>query len=61
VNPEAYVEDLSVGQQQRVELLKALYRNAELLILDEPTAVLAPQEVDELFAILRRMKEQARR
>ena len=61
MNPEAYVEDLSVGQQQRVELLKALYRNAELLILDEPTAVLAPQEVDELFAILRRMKEQARR
>jgi len=60
VNPEAYIEDLSVGQQQRVELLKALYRNAELLILDEPTAVLAPQEVDELFAILRRMKEQGK-
>jgi simple sugar transport system ATP-binding protein len=60
VDPEAYIEDLSVGQQQRVELLKALYRNAELLILDEPTAVLAPQEVDELFAILRRMKEQGK-
>lgn len=60
VDPEAYVEDLSVGQQQRVELLKALYRNAELLILDEPTAVLAPQEVDELFAILRRMKERGK-
>ena len=60
VDPEAYVEDLSVGQQQRVELLKALYRNAELLILDEPTAVLAPQEVDELFAILRRMKDQGK-
>ena len=60
VNPEAYIEDLSVGQQQRVELLKALYRNAELLILDEPTAVLAPQEVDELFAILRRMKDQGK-
>jgi len=60
VNPEAYIEDLSVGQQQRVELLKALYRNAELLILDEPTAVLAPQEVEEFFAILRRMKEQGK-
>jgi len=60
VDPRAHIEDLSVGQQQRVELLKALYRNAELLILDEPTAVLAPQEVDELFAILRRMKEQGK-
>jgi simple sugar transport system ATP-binding protein len=49
-----------VGQQQRVELLKALYRNAELLILDEPTAVLTPQEVQELFGILRRMKEQGK-
>jgi simple sugar transport system ATP-binding protein len=54
------VEDLSVGQQQRVELLKALYRDAELLILDEPTAVLSPQEVEEFFAILRRMKEQGK-
>ena len=54
------IEDLSVGQQQRVELLKALYRNAELLILDEPTAVLSPQEVEEFFAILRRMKEQGK-
>jgi simple sugar transport system ATP-binding protein len=60
VNPKAYIEDLSVGQQQRVELLKALYRNAELLILDEPTAVLTPQEVQELFGILRRMKEQGK-
>jgi simple sugar transport system ATP-binding protein len=60
VNPRALIEDLSVGQQQRVELLKALYRNAELLILDEPTAVLSPQEVEELFAILRRMKEQGK-
>src|SRR6478672_2059454 len=60
IDPNAYIEDLSVGQQQRVELLKALYRNAELLILDEPTAVLAPQEVDELFAILRRMKDQGK-
>jgi general nucleoside transport system ATP-binding protein len=60
VNPKAFVEDLSVGQQQRVELLKALYRNAELLILDEPTAVLSPQEVDEFFGILRRMKGQGK-
>lgn len=60
VNPRAYIEDLSVGQQQRVELLKALYRNAEMLILDEPTAVLSPQEVEEFFAILRRMKEQGK-
>ena len=60
VNPRAFIEDLSVGQQQRVELLKALYRNAELLILDEPTAVLSPQEVDEFFSILRRMKEQGK-
>ena len=60
VNPKAYIEDMSVGQQQRVELLKALYRNAELLILDEPTAVLSPQEVEEFFGILRRMKEQGK-
>jgi simple sugar transport system ATP-binding protein len=60
INPEAYIEDLSVGQQQRVELLKALYRNADLLILDEPTAVLTPQEVGEFFSILRRMKEQGK-
>jgi len=60
INPEAYIEDLSVGQQQRVELLKALYRNAELLILDEPTAVLSPQEVEEFFGILRRMKAQGK-
>ncbi len=60
VNPKAYIEDLSVGAQQRVELLKALYRNAELLILDEPTAVLTPQEVVEFFNILRRMREQGK-
>lgn len=60
INPRAVIEDLSVGQQQRVELLKALYRNADLLILDEPTAVLTPQEVNEFFAILRRMKGQGK-
>ena len=58
INPEAYIEDLSVGEQQRVELLKALYRKAKFLILDEPTAVLTPQEVEDFFNILRRMKEQ---
>ena len=60
INPRALIEDLSVGQQQRVELLKALYRNADLLILDEPTAVLTPQEVNEFFSILRRMKDQGK-
>src|SRR5437764_2040385 len=60
VNPETVIEHLSVGQQQRVELLKALYRRAELLILDEPTAVLTPQEVEEFFAILRRMRSQGK-
>jgi simple sugar transport system ATP-binding protein len=51
----AYIWQLSVGQQQRVEIIKALYRGAALLILDEPTAVLTPQEVDELFTIMRQM------
>ena len=60
VDPSALVHDLSVGQQQRVELLKALYREARLLILDEPTAVLTPQEVEEFFQILRRMREQGK-
>ncbi|HKR00543.1 MAG TPA: ABC transporter ATP-binding protein [Pyrinomonadaceae bacterium] len=60
IDPNATIESLSVGQQQRVELLKALYRQAQLLILDEPTAVLTPQEVEEFFAILRRMREQGK-
>jgi ABC-type uncharacterized transport system ATPase subunit len=60
VNPHTVIEHLSVGQQQRVELLKALYRHAQMLILDEPTAVLTPQEVDEFFAILRRMRQQGK-
>lgn len=60
VNPSVVIEHLSVGQQQRVELLKALYRHARLLILDEPTAVLTPQEVEEFFGILRRMRQQGK-
>jgi general nucleoside transport system ATP-binding protein len=53
VDPHARVENITVGQQQRVEIMKALYRNADILILDEPTAVLTPQEAQELFQILR--------
>ncbi|MEN8171701.1 MAG: ABC transporter ATP-binding protein [Chloroflexota bacterium] len=55
IDPKAYIWQLSVGQQQRVEIIKALYRGAALLILDEPTAVLTPQEVDEFFVIMRQM------
>lgn len=53
VDPQAKVRDLSVGQQQRIEIVKALYRGCDVLIMDEPTAVLLPQEVDELFEILK--------
>ncbi len=60
VNPKALIEDISVGAQQRVELLKAIYRIAQLLILDEPTAVLTPQETEDFFQILRQMKEQGK-
>ncbi len=56
VPPDAIVEELPVGVQQRVEILKALYREAQVLILDEPTAVLTPQETDELFAVMRSLK-----
>ena len=52
VDPDAKIEDISVGMQQRVEILKALYRGADILILDEPTAVLTPQEIDELINII---------
>ncbi len=60
IDPSRRVADLSVGEQQRVEILKVLYRNAELLILDEPTAVLAPVEVDDLFSVLRVLVAQGR-
>jgi simple sugar transport system ATP-binding protein len=55
VDPDAYIWQLAVGQKQRVEIIKALYRGAALLILDEPTAVLTPQEVDEFFVTVRQM------
>src|SRR5215471_53979 len=58
VDPAALVEDIGVGQQQRVEIMKALYRNADILILDEPTAVLTPQEALDLFEILRTLKRE---
>jgi simple sugar transport system ATP-binding protein len=58
VDPDAFVKDLSVGQEQRVEIVKALYRGARILILDEPTAVLTPQEADELFVVLRELVAQ---
>ncbi|WP_439527080.1 ATP-binding cassette domain-containing protein, partial [Roseovarius mucosus] len=58
VNPDARLGSLSVGERQRVEILKALYRDARILILDEPTAVLTPQQADALFAALRKMVAQ---
>tara|TARA_B100000029_G_C17594196_1_gene963519 strand:+ start:1016 stop:2542 length:1527 start_codon:yes stop_codon:yes gene_type:complete len=60
IDLDATISDLSVGYRQRVEILKALYRKAEILILDEPTGVLTPQEVDELFKILRSLKNEGK-
>jgi ABC-type uncharacterized transport system ATPase subunit len=57
INPDALVADLSVGERQRVEIMKALYRNARILILDEPTAVLTPQETENLFITLRSLTD----
>ncbi|CAN5726094.1 ABC transporter ATP-binding protein [soil metagenome] len=57
VDPDALIEDIPVGIQQRVEILKALYRDADCLILDEPTAVLTPSEIDDLFAIIESLKK----
>jgi len=58
VDPRARVDQLSLGQQQRVEILKAIYRGARILVLDEPTAVLTPQETREIFGVLRRLREE---
>ena len=60
VDPDARIQDITVAQQQRVEILKALYRGAEILVLDEPTAVLTPQEARELFAIIAELKAQGK-
>jgi general nucleoside transport system ATP-binding protein len=60
VDPDALIEDIGVGQQQRVEILKALYRKADILILDEPTGVLTPAEADQLFRILGRLKAEGK-
>ena len=60
VAPDARIDEIGVGQQQRVEILKALYRNAQILILDEPTGVLTPSEADHLFRILRGLREEGK-
>ncbi|MFZ9084915.1 MAG: ABC transporter ATP-binding protein, partial [Ilumatobacteraceae bacterium] len=60
IDPDAYIWQLAVGERQRAEILKALYRDAELLVLDEPTAVLTPPEVDELFKTLRQLTDDGR-
>jgi general nucleoside transport system ATP-binding protein len=60
VDPDARIQDITVAQQQRVEILKALYRGAEILVLDEPTAVLTPQEARELFAIIDELRAQGK-
>ncbi|HEV3403545.1 MAG TPA: ABC transporter ATP-binding protein [Gaiellaceae bacterium] len=60
VDPNAKIENITVGQQQRVEILKALFRGAEILILDEPTAVLTPQEAEELFKVIESLKGQGK-
>lgn len=60
VDPDVVIEDIGVGMQQRVEILKALYRQADILILDEPTGVLTPAEADQLFRILARLREEGK-
>lgn len=60
VNPDAYVRDISVGMEQRVEILKTLYRGADVLIFDEPTAVLTPQEIDELIVIMKELVKEGK-
>ncbi|MBQ0167403.1 MAG: ABC transporter ATP-binding protein [Treponema sp.] len=60
VDPKAKIEDITVGQQQRVEILKTLYSDSEIIIFDEPTAVLTPQEIDELMDIIRKLKQEGK-
>ena len=60
MEPDAIIQDVTVGMQQRVEILKALYRGADILILDEPTAVLTPQEIEELMSIMRNLANQGK-
>ena len=60
VDPNAVIEDLPVGVQQRVEILKALYRQADILILDEPTSVLTPQEIEGLFEVMELLRSQGK-
>ena len=60
VNPNAYIRDISVGQQQRVEILKTLYRDADIIIFDEPTAVLTPEEISEFMQILRELAKEGK-
>ncbi len=60
VDPDALIEDISVGQQQRVEILKTLFRSANIIIFDEPTAVLTPQEIDELMEILKKLRSEGK-
>lgn len=61
VDPDAIIEDITVGMQQRVEILKMLYRDNEILIFDEPTAVLTPQEIDELMKIMKTLRQKESR
>ena len=60
MNPDAYVRDISVGMQQRVEILKLLYRGADIMIFDEPTAILTPQEIDELYKIMESLRKKGK-
>ena len=60
VDPDALISDISVGMQQRVEILKMLYRENEILIFDEPTAVLTPQEIDELMKIMKELVKEGK-
>src|SRR5208282_2067648 len=60
VDPDAKIEDISVGMQQRVEILKMLYRNSEVLIFDEPTAVLTPQEIQDLMKIMKNLQAEGK-